>query len=108
MRHAHKEQYEEYLMKLNDLKNKVKDTSAKQKSITDHFPTVATTKENFSQKYAKWVVVGNMPLKSGESSVFKEMIRLLNKSVTPPDYRSTINMLTAKKLQAMAKLKSAV
>jgi hypothetical protein len=43
-------------MKFNDLKNKVKDTSAKQKSITDHFPTIATTKENFSHKYAKWVV----------------------------------------------------
>jgi hypothetical protein len=95
-------------MKLNDLKNKVKDTSAKQKSITDHFPTVATTKENFSQKYAKWVVADNMPLKSGESSAFKEMIRSLNKSVTPPDYRSTIDILTAKKLQAMAKLKAAV
>jgi hypothetical protein len=62
-------------MKFNDLKNKVKDTSAKQKSVTDHFPTVATTKENFSHKYAKWVVADNMPLKSGESSVFKGMIR---------------------------------
>jgi hypothetical protein len=82
------------------VKNKGKyNTSANQKSIIDPFPTVATAKENFYCNYVKWVMVDNMPLKSGESSAFKDMI---------PDYKSTIDMLTAKKLQAMAKLKAAV
>jgi len=37
-------------------------------------------------------------------SAFKDMIQSLNEVVTPPDYRSTIDMLTCKKLQAMLKL----
>jgi hypothetical protein len=48
-----------------------------------------------------------MPLNTGASE-FKEMIRSLNKAVNPPDSRSTIDMLTVKKLQAIAKLKAAV
>ncbi len=61
-------------------------------------------KDKFYQKYTKWVIEENMPLISGEASAFKDMIQSLNKVVTPPDYRSTIDMLTCKKLQAMLKL----
>jgi hypothetical protein len=53
-------------------------------------------------------MANNMPLTTGESSEFKDMIQSLNKAVTPPDYRSTIDMLMAKKLQATGKLKAAV
>ena len=109
LRQAHKEQYEEYLILANEMKNKGKGTtSASTKSITDHFPHITTMKENFNCKYAKWIVANNMPLYTGESSEFKEMIRSLNKAVNPPDSRSTIDMLMVKKLQAMAKLKAAV
>ena len=109
LRSAHKEQYEEYLVRANDIKKKSKiTTSTKMKPITEHFPPVATTKENFNRKYAKWIVTNNMPLKTGESSEFKDMIQSLSKAVTPPDYRSTIDMLTVKKLQTTAKLKVAI
>jgi hypothetical protein len=105
LRQAHKEQYEEYLILANEMKNKGKGTtSASMKSITDHFPLITTTKENFNRKYAKWIVANNMPLYTGESSEFKEMIRSLNQAVNSPDHRATIDMLTVKKLQAMAKL----
>jgi len=91
------------------MKNKGKGTtSASTKSITDHFLHITMMKENVNCKYAKWIVANNMPLYTGESSEFKEMIRSLNKAVNPPDSRSTIDMLMVKKLQAMAKLKAAV
>ncbi len=48
-----------------------------------------------------------MPFTAGESLAFKDMMRTVTK-VTPPDYRSTVDILTAKKLQAMAKLKAAI
>jgi len=109
LRSAHKEQYEEYVLLANDTKKKSKiTTSTKMKPITEHFLPISTSKENFNRKYAKWIVANNMPLTTGQSSDFKEMIQSLSKAVTPPDYRSTLDMLTVKKLQSTAKLKVAV
>jgi hypothetical protein len=107
-RSTHKVQYEEYLVALSNEKKYKSTSAANQKLIADHFPTVAIAKDNFYKKYVKWLVVDTMPLKSGESSAFKDMIQSLNKVVTPPDYRTTIDMLTTKKLQAITMLKAAV
>jgi hypothetical protein len=73
-----------------------------------HFLLLKNTKENFSCKYTKWIVAENMPFSAGESLEFKDIIRSLSKVVTPPAYRSTMDMLTAKKLQAITKLKAAI
>jgi len=96
LRSAHKEQYEEYVLLANDTKKKSKiTTSTKMKPITEHFLPISTSKENFNRKYAKWIVANNMPLTTGQSSDFKEMIQSLSKAVTPPDYRSTLDMLSS-------------
>ncbi len=82
LQHLHKEQYEEYLILANEIKNKGKGTtSGNMKSITEHFPLISATKENFNRLYAKWIVANNMPLITGESSEFKGMILSLNKQL---------------------------
>jgi predicted AlkP superfamily pyrophosphatase or phosphodiesterase len=48
-----------------------------------------------------------MPFTAGESMNFRDMIQVVTK-IIPPDYRSTIDMLTAKKLKAIEKLKAAI
>jgi hypothetical protein len=53
----------------------------------------------------KWIMAGYMPFATGESSEFMDMIWLLKKVITPPDYRSILDIPTAKNLQEMAKLK---
>ncbi len=50
-------------------------------------------------------MAGYMPFATGESSEFMDMIWLLKKVITPPDYRSILDIPTAKNLQEMAKLK---
>jgi hypothetical protein len=60
---VHKQQYEEYLVLANEINNESKGTnSANMKSITEHFPFIATPKEYLNFKYAKWIMASNMPL----------------------------------------------
>ncbi len=46
-----------------------------------------------------------MPLNIGESAVFMDMIKVLNKQVTVPDAKGLAEILYSKKVEASSKLK---
>jgi hypothetical protein len=54
---------------------------------------VSSTKESFQKAYLQWIVNNNLPLTAGESPAFVSMIRLLNKTVSVPDYKMTYELL---------------
>jgi len=109
LQQAHNEQYEEHLILANERKKKsnVATAVASMKTIKEHFPPLTTTKEKFNCQYAKWIFDDDMPFTAGESMNFRDMIQVVTK-IIPPDYRLTIDMLTAKKLKAIEKLKAAI
>jgi hypothetical protein len=110
LRSVHQEQYHEYLVDSNEIteserkKNKVH----QQTYISLYFSTAAKSTEQFRDRFAEWVVAENMPLITGQSSYFKKMIKSANKTITPPDYRATIDTLNLRKLEAMKALKACV
>jgi hypothetical protein len=109
LRQAHKEQYEEYLILAEERKKKSEVATAvsSMKTIKEHFPTVSTTKEKFNHQYAKWIVDDDMPLTAGQSMNFRDMMQVVTK-IIPPDYRTTVDILTAKKVKAIERLKVAI
>jgi hypothetical protein len=71
-----------------------------------YFSTAAKSTEEFRDRFAEWVVAENMPLITGQSSYFKKRIKSANKTITPPDYRATIDTLNLRKLGSYESLES--
>jgi hypothetical protein len=89
LRSVHQEQYHEYLVDSNEIKEneRKKNKVHQQTDISLYFSTAAKSTEQFRDQFAEWVVAENMPLITGQSSYFQKMIKSANKTITPPDYR---------------------
>jgi hypothetical protein len=102
----HKQQHSEYVAAVTKEKEACAVSTTGQPSIGKHFPKTSKTKEQFKRKFGRWVVEDGMPLTCGQSESFKAMIQVANKNVDMPCYKTTVDMLHAKKLDSSNRLKA--
>jgi hypothetical protein len=89
----------------DELEAKAEATTKTQLTISSFAPTLSFSKDMFKKHFARWVVEQSMPLTVGESPAFISMIKSANKTLSVPDYKTTYDLLYAKKTEATRKLK---
>jgi hypothetical protein len=101
----HKAEYLEYIKKKNAL-----DATASAAVVSNQFlissfvPHTSHSKELSTKKFVQWVVEQSMPLSVGEYPTFIDMIKVANETLFVLDYKSTTELLYAKKVPTVGKL----
>ena len=98
----HPEQYQELMKRKDEVETKVSSCTKTQLTMSSFTSSLSSSKESFKTHFIRWVVEQNMPLTVGDSPAFISMIKVANKGLTVPNYRTTYDLLYWKKLRLCA------
>jgi hypothetical protein len=100
---AHKVQHAEYEAALDQKrKDSISSVGKSQPTMMKYMSCQASLKDNFKQKFAKWMEEDSVPLVTCRSQNFKRLVATANKHVDVPYYQTLMSHLYQVKIGAVS------